>query len=182
MGIEVNSTNNRSTFVTVVAWIFISLSGFGTMISILQNIMIQTMFRGPEMEKALQAPPPPGAPPFAAFMASHFQLFFLAFLIVSVLMLASSIGLLKRKNWARLLFVGLMILGIAWNLGGLILQMTMFSSMQDSFANAPGAPNMKPFMIGMAVVSVIFALGFSGLFGWIAKRLLSPAVVAEFKQ
>ena len=41
---------------------------------------------------------------------------------------------------------------------------------------------MKPFMIGIAVVSVIFALGFSGLFGWIAKRLLSSAVVAEFKQ
>ena len=182
MGIEVNSTINRSTFVTVVAWIFIALSGLGTMISILQNIMIQTMFKGPEMEKALQAPPPPGAPPFATFMAGHFQLIFFSFLIVSAFMLASSIGLLKRKNWARLLFVGLMVLGIVWNLGGLVLQFTMFSSMQDSFANAPGAPNMKPFMIGMAVVGVIFALGFSGLFGWIAKRLLSPAVAAEFKQ
>ena len=177
-----NSTINRSTFVTVVAWIFIVLSGFGTMISILQNIMIQTMFNGPEMEKFLQTPPPPGAPPFAAFMADHFQFFFAAFLIVCALMLASSIGLLKRKNWARLIFVGLMVLGIVWNLGGLVLQFTMFSSMQGGFANAPGAPNMKPFMIAMAVFGVIFALGFSGLFGWIAKRLVSPAVVAEFKQ
>jgi hypothetical protein len=182
MGIEVNSTINRSIFVTVVAWIFIALSGFGTMISILQNIMIQTMLSGPEMEKALQAPHAAGAPPLATFMAAHFQLFFLAFLVVSALMLAASIGLLKRKNWARLLFVGLMILGIVWHLGGLVLQFTMFSFMQDNFSNAPGAPNIKPFIIGMAIVSIIFALAFSGLFGWIAKRLLSPAVTAEFKQ
>jgi hypothetical protein len=181
MGIQVNSADNRSTFVTVVAWIFISLSGFATIISILQNIMIQTMFSGPEMEKALQAPTAAGAPPLAAFMTSHFQLFFFAFLIVSALMLASSIGLLKRKNWARLLFIGLMILGIVWQLGGLVLQFTMFSFMQDSFTNAPGAPNIKPFIIGVAVVSVMFALGMSGLFGWIVKRLLSPTVTAEFK-
>ena len=172
----------RSTFVTVVAWIFIVLSGFGTVISILQNIMIQTMFNDPQMEQALHAPPPPGAPPFFAFMTDHFQLFFFAFLIVSAATLASSIGLLKRKYWARIVFIGLMILGILWYVGGLVLQFTMFSSMQDNFANAPGTPDMKPFFVAIAVVSVLFALGFSGLFGWIVKRLLSPAIAAEFTQ
>jgi hypothetical protein len=58
----------------------------------------------------------------------------------------------------------------------------MFSEMQGSFANVQGAPDMRGFFIAMAVVSVVMALGFSGLFGWIAKRLLSPAIVAEFKQ
>jgi hypothetical protein len=176
-----NSTAERSTFVTVTAWIFIALSGFATVISILQNIMIQTMFNGPDMEKAMQSAPP-GAPPFALFMASHFKLIFALFLVISVLMVISSVGLLKRKNWARLIFVGLMGIGVVWNLGGLILQFSVFSSVQDSFAGSPGAPDMKPFFIGMAVVSILFALGFSGLFVWIAKRLLSPSVAAEFKQ
>lgn len=175
------NTVQRSTFVTVVAWIFIVLSGFGTLIAILQNIMIHTIFNGWEMQQAMQAPPPPGLAPVAMFMTTHIQLFFAMFLFVSAAMFASSVGLLKRKNWARLAFVGLMILGIVWNLGGLILQFTMFSSMQDSFAGAPGAPDMKPFFIAMAVESALFALGFSGLFVWIAKRLLSPAVVREFK-
>jgi hypothetical protein len=74
-----------------------------------------------------------------------------------------------------------MVLGIVWNLGGLVLQFTMFSSMQDNFANAPGAPDMKAVFIAFAVVGVLFALAFSGLFGWIATRLLSPAIAAEFK-
>lgn len=177
-----NGTSNRSSFVTVVAWIFIVLSGLGTLVSIMQNIMIQVMFNATEMEKAMHAAPPPGVPPFAAFMTSHFQLLFVAFLIISVSMLASSIGLLKRKNWARLIFICLMGLGILWNLGGLVLQLTMYSSMQSSFANVPDAADMKSFMIAMAVFSVIFALGFSVLFGWIAKRLLSPSIVTEFKQ
>jgi hypothetical protein len=179
-GTEVHTTAIRSSFVTVVAWIFIVLSGFGTLISVAQNIMIHTLFDTSEMERALQAPAP-GVPPVAMFMASHMTLWFGAFLLVSALMLAASIGLLLRRNWARLTFVALMVLAIAWNLGGLVLQFAMFSSMQDTFAQAPGAPDMKPFFIAMAFVSVLFALTFSGVFGWIAKRLLSPSVAAEFK-
>lgn len=171
----------QSTFVTVVAWIFIALSGFGTVISILQNIMVQTMFRNPEMSQGMQALPP-GAPPFAAFMATHPQWFFLGFLLVSAIMLASSIGLLKRRNWARLSFIGLLSLAILWQVGSLAFQFSMFSSMREQFSASAvhGGPDMAPFFIAIAVVSVLFAVGFSVLFGWIIKRLLSPAVVAEF--
>jgi hypothetical protein len=178
----VNSTVNRSTFVTVVAWIFIALSGFGTAISIIQNIMIQTIFNSPQMEQALRAPTKSGTPPLVTFMTAHFQIFFFAFLVVSAITLASSIGLLRRKNWARLIFVGLMVLGVLWNLGGPVLQFVMFSSMQNSFSSAPGAPEMEIFFIAMSAVSILFALGFSGLLGWIAKRLLSQSIAAEFRQ
>jgi surface polysaccharide O-acyltransferase-like enzyme len=173
----------RSTFVTVVAWIFIALSGFGTVIAALQNVMLFTVFRSPDAAQVLHAPPPPGMPPAAAFMASHAYLFFVAFLVVSAFTLISSVGLLRRWNWARLFFVGLMVIGVVWNLGGLALQFSMFGSMQEQFAVSAqqGAPDMQPFFIAVAVVSVLFAVGFSVLFGWIAKRLLSPAVVAEFR-
>lgn len=174
-----SDTINRSAFVTVLAWIFIVLSGFGTMISLLQNIMVQIMFNAPEMEKSLQTLPP-GAPPFVAFMISHFQLFFFATFVLTAVTLVASIGLLKRRNWARLYFVAFMILGIVWNFGSLALQFTMLSSMQSSFPSVPNAPDMKPFMMVMAAMSVLLALGFSALFGWIAKRLLAPAVAAEF--
>ena len=174
----------RSTFVTVVAWIFIALSGFGTVIAALQNVMLFTVFRSPEATQALQAPPPPGTPPAAAFMASHFYLFFIAFLVISAFTLISSVGLLKRWNWARLSFIGLMALGIAWNLGGLVLQFGIFSSMQEQFAASAlhDGQEMQPFFIAIVVVSVLFAVGFSVLFAWIAKRLHSPAIVSEFRQ
>jgi hypothetical protein len=173
---------NRSTFVTVVAWIFIALSGFATLISALQNIMVWTMFSRPEMAEAMHAPPP-GAPPFAAFMLAHFHWFFLAFLLVCATTLVSSIGLLKRMNWARVVFVGLMLLGIAWNMGGLVFQFGMFDEMRREFADVPkaaGVPDMRASMIAIEVVSVLFAVGFSVLFGWIAIRLLSREIKGEF--
>ena len=34
----------RSTFVSVVAWVFIVLGGFSTLIAVLQNIMIAVVF------------------------------------------------------------------------------------------------------------------------------------------
>lgn len=174
--------NNRSSFVTVLAWIFIVLSGFATMISILQNIMVWTMFRQPEVAQAIAAQPQ-DVPSYAAFMMGHFQWFFLAFLLVSATTLVSSIGLLKRMNWARLVFVGLMVLGIAWSLGGLVIQFSMFGFMREQFDAAPKSadmPNMQPILIAMTVVSVLFAVGFSVLWGWIAKRLLSREIKAEF--
>src|SRR6478672_6650334 len=98
----------QSSFVTVLAWIFIVLAGFATLISILQNVMISLMFPIEEMQAAMvQAKHKQDMPVFAEFMFSHFQLFFLSFLVVSSVTLVSAIALLKRKNWARVLFIGL---------------------------------------------------------------------------
>ena len=174
---------NRSSFVTVLAWVFIVLSGFSTMISILQNIMVWTMFRQPEVAQAMAEQPLQGMPPYAVFMMGHFQLFFLAFLLVSATTLASSIGLLKRMDWARMVFIALMFLGIAWNLLGLVWQFAMMSFMRGQFASMPQAtdsPDMGPFFVAIMVFTAILSIGFSVLFGWIAKRLMSPGIKAEF--
>lgn len=173
----------RSTFVTVVAWIFLALSGFATVISVLQNIMIQTMFNTPEVEQALAAPLPPDMPAFAGWLLRNMRLFFGAFLLVSGVTLAASVGLLLRKNWARFIFIGIMAMGIVWNVAGLFVQLSMFSQMQEMFsATPPGAPDMSSFIVGIAVVSVLFAVGFSALHGWIIYRLCSSSITAEFRR
>ena len=42
-------TQERSTFVTVLAWIFIALTGFTTLITGLQKVMIRLMFSSEQM-------------------------------------------------------------------------------------------------------------------------------------
>jgi len=176
------NTVQRSTFVTVVAWIFIALSGFATLISVLQNIMIQTMFNTPEVEQVLAAPLPPDTPAFAGWLMRNMRLFFGAFLLVSGATFAASIGLLFRKNWARLTFIGIMAVGIAWNAAGVFVQFGMFSQMREIVAAAPpGGPDMGSFIAAIAVVSLLFAVGFSALHGWIIYRLCSPSITAEFR-
>jgi hypothetical protein len=174
----------RSSFVTVLAWVFIVLSGFTTLIAIAQNIMISTMFSADQMEAAMHAAKgKQDIPPIAEFMTSHFRLFFGAFLALSVVTLVSSIALLKRKNWARLMFICLMGLSIVWNIGGLFFQQAMFSSMPSPPTTAP--PGFQAQFNSMAqtmmIFSAIMAIGFSILFAWIIKRLTSQKVRKEFE-
>jgi hypothetical protein len=173
----------RSPFVTVIAWIFIALSGFGLAISLLQNVLIHAILRSPGFEGALEAPTD-GVPPVVAYLFGHLELVAFASLLVMALVFVSSIGLLRRWNWARLCFAGLMILAVAWQLAGIALQFFLFPFMRSQLAAAAAhgdGPDIGPFFIGVYVVSVLFALGFGVLFGWIAMKLLSRPIAAEFQ-
>jgi hypothetical protein len=170
----------RSSFVTVVAWIFIVLAGFTTLISVLQNIMVHTVFPADQMQEAMNAAKAqqPPMPPVFAFLFGNFKLFFAAFLILSVAMLTSSIGLLRRKNWGRIMFIALMAFGIAWSVVGLVLQYFMIGAMTE--IQPAGAPEFRSFANVMLIFSSVIAIGIAVLFGWIIKRLVSPAIKQEF--
>jgi hypothetical protein len=128
----------RSNFVTVLAWIFIVLSGYVTLISVLQNIIISLYFPIEEMRPMMdQAEKSQPMPWFAGIMFEHLQLFLMIFLIIAALTLASTIGLLKRKNWARIVFIEIMGFGILWNLCSMALSFLMFSSFVPLSDTAP---------------------------------------------
>lgn len=172
-----------SNFVTAVAWVFIALSGFATLIALLQNLMINLVVPVAEMQVAIQqggkGPPMPW---LFRFMAENVRLIFFAFLAISGLTLASSIGLLRRRNWARLTFIGILGFGIAWNLGGMAVQVSLLSSFPSIPDNAPAEIQDRFDFFARAIMafSVLFALGMSGLFGWIIKRLVSRDIRREF--
>lgn len=175
--------SQRSQFVTVIAWIFIVLGGFTTLISLLQNILVNTVIPLEQMQAQMATSPTP-IPPMVGALMEHIRLFFFAFLVLASTTLVSAVGLLRRRNWARRIFIAILALGILWNIAGLFLQQTMMSEMQAF--QPPGAPadiqqQMRGMMAATQVFSAIFALGFSLLFGWIIKRLTSPGIVAEFE-
>ncbi len=173
--------SEKSTFVNVLAWIFIVMGGFATFISILQNIMIHTIFPKDEISQSMQqAENTNQMPGFVEFMFNHFDLFFLFFFFLSAISLISAIALLKRKNWARIVFVLLMSAGIAWNILGLGLQFTMFSSIPEiAGANAP-PPEFQNMMVIMKVASVIMVVAISALFGFVIMKLCSEKIKQEF--
>jgi hypothetical protein len=180
------SNVQRSQFVTATAWTFIVLAGCMTLLSLLQNVMIQVMLRSSGMREAmaeLHSENHAGMPLFAVNMFTVMPWIFAANLILCISTLIAAIGLLQRKEWARLMFIALMAIGIIWNVGGIALQWYMFSAMSHlaSGANSQIGPEFSVFMIGIAVVSFLFAATFSFLFGWIIKRLCDPVIAQEFR-
>ncbi|HKK05010.1 MAG TPA: hypothetical protein VKA50_04090 [Gammaproteobacteria bacterium] len=172
---------NRSTFVTVVAWIFIAIAGFSTVMGILQNIMVNVMF-STDAFPLNAAGAEQHMPPVALFMFQNMRWLFLALLIASTVTLVAAIGMLLRKNWARRVIIAVLVLGIVWNLGGLVFQHVFISSMAPIPADMP--PDFKTvfdvFRTVITVFSALIALVVSVLFGWIIKRLMSPIIRAEF--
>jgi len=103
--VDQTTQNDRSSFITILAWILIVMSGFAAFISILQNIMIHTLFPADQMQAAIASTKnSPNIPWFVEFMFNYFRWFVGAFLLLSLSTLVSAIGLLKRKNWARIVF------------------------------------------------------------------------------
>lgn len=171
----------RSTFVSVVAWIFIILTGFGTLISLLQNIMVQTMFSGPQMQAAINSPEAAREiPPFVHFIFSNIKLFIFLMFVMTLLTLITSIGLLKRKNWARKIFIVLMGLSIIMMVGSLIAQFFWFPN-PAAMGSKGIPPEFKTMLNIMHVFFVITYGGIAVLLGWIIKKLLSPKIVQEFQ-
>jgi len=172
----------RSTFVTVVASIFIAIAGFATLISLLQALMFTFMFPEGQFPPAGDAKGMEQMPAFFRFMIQNMQWFFVMFWSISILTLISAIGLLLRKNWARLVFVGLMALGILWNLGGILLQEYMMSSFPQGPAHGPRDVDagFETMMTVMRFAMGVFAIAMSLLFAWIIKRLVSRSIRAEF--
>lgn len=173
--------NERSVFVTALAWVFIVLTGFATVIAFFQNLMVRTMFTG-EMEKVLDSKEGmEQVPQMARFMFDNVELLFLFVLVLCLTMFLTSIGLLRRKNWARWVFIFMLGLGIFWNIAGLFLQSVMMPDM-TAVHGAEGVPEQFQSMMGMMrVMSFVIVGGFSVLFLWIIIKLCSERIAKEFR-
>lgn len=175
----------RSSFINALGWIFVCLGALATLVGVLQNVMFQLVLL-PNMQQQLAAQPlPPDMPASMGWIFTHMIWFFRAFLLLSIITLVAAIGLLQRRDWARRLFIGLMVFAIAYQLLGLLAQWWFLGAMQHTLAIPAGAPaqfahGMRDFMLAVQVMSAIMAAGLSVLFGWIVKRLHSPAIRHEF--
>lgn len=175
--------SERSNFVTLLAWVFIVLGGFSSLIGIAQNLMVHLVFPLEDIRAQMAtSQSAQHIPAFARFMMQYFEWIFGFILLLSLATFISAVGLLKRREWARLTFIGLMVLGVVWNLAGIFIQQLMMSQMPIP----PDAPlefrqNFAGIQQIMTMVMAVFGLAFAGLFGWLAWRLRAPQIVAEFR-
>jgi hypothetical protein len=174
-----NGSINRSTFVTRLAWIFIILAGFTTLISIVQTIMVNVMFPIQQMTDSIENAPAQDMPRVFRFLFPHFRFFSFTLLVISAITFVSAIGLLRRKNWARIIFVVILALGIVWSLFCVVIQFTMFL-VDPGFPPGPQSAQFHLMVNIIQVFTLLMAIGIGVLFGWIIRKLNSAPIKAEF--
>lgn len=164
----------KSTFVTALAWVFIIGAGFALLGSVMQVIMVSTIFSAEELQTV-----PDGAPAVVTFMSQQLHFIVYGFGALTLFTFISAIALLQRKSWARVAFVIILTLGVVWQLGGIIMQLT-------NHFDYPAPPAGEGFegieRMGNMIrwFSVAVALAVSGLFIGLIKKLVSRPIVDEF--
>ena len=176
---DVSSPLPRSTFVTVTAWIFIALSGLAVLISILQNIIFAFIASNSEFQQAFEQQE--NVPEFMRFFLDNIQLILFVSLLLIILLLASSIGLLVRKNWARKTFIVYMFILGVYMIVGSALQQYWMAEMMPAFDDQNAPPQgFQDIFEAMQYIILIFNVGLGVVFCWIGWKLMKPAIKEEF--
>ncbi len=169
----------RSNFVTVLAWVFIVISGLRAVIILFGIVALKTM-HADRMQHILSDPKALKHASFVTkFMMTHLQLIAVISLTTMVLMLIASIGLLKRRNWARILFIIMLAIGIIRALGSILYE-AMYSKEVWIGPEGRAIFNIHQLQSIIYVMTTMFGIGLTVLFVWIIKNLVSKDIRQEF--
>ena len=165
----------KSRFVNILAWISIIMAGVSILISLVNLVLFSRSFNPVLKDSNVWSV----LTPAAKFFLSHPELFIITGLVYYTSGLVSGIGLLKRKEWARKLFIGLLVLMIVYSLLSPIISQLFIPNIQftgyggESFS----LESMKSYML---VVGMVFGVSFSILFGFLIYKLSNPVIKEEF--
>lgn len=170
----------KSTFVTVVAVVFIVLAGFSLLAVLAQTVLFPSLFHNAETAAKMQEQIDNGnMPSFVGFIYTHRYIFMSISFVLAVVGLISSIGLLMRKNWARIIFIVLMSYRIVSAIFGIGMQLFITPRLPDNVTQS-SAQFITTMMMVIRVFSFLFAAGLCILYGWIIAKLLSQKIRMEF--
>lgn len=164
----------RSVFVTTVGWMFILLATMA---------VAWALVRFASAGSVVAALPGPRG--LTALLAAYLPWVMAAGLALSLGTLAAAIGLLLRLDWARRAVIGLLLVAILANLGGLWLQHELVESvvsqtLLSSPLPTPAIDVLGGFVTASRVLAIVLTLGTCAILAWVIQRLRSWAVRQEF--
>jgi len=168
---------SRSRFVTAIAWVFIALGLVATACSVLQHANAASLLPGLQHGREW--------PWMTTWLLRYLPWAQWTGLVLSAVMLGSAVGVLLRLNWARRMFIGVLVLAMVANVAGLWVQHEL---MQSLVSSTLGATTLPPAVAGVfggfvtaaRVMAVLVTLLACLLLGWIIRSLMSPGVRQEF--
>jgi hypothetical protein len=184
----------RSTFVTVLGWAFVGLGALGAMFCSVMALVTLAGQRAADqagpfgkpyrlMGQAVQAMPPPWP-----WLYAHQSQLLLVAAALMVLHLGVALGLLARRNAARIAFVVLMVLDIvlqALSVPYMQHMQTVSQQVMEMQMPAQMPPFFRAWMehvMALQRIEAIFRpVALAAIFGWIAWRLCGDAARREFK-
>jgi type IV secretory pathway VirB2 component (pilin) len=178
---------SRSEFIDLTAWGFLGLGVFAALLGAGQLIYLVALIPIGQITQVTHEMAQTLAwPGWARTLVKYLPQWLVALTVLSLFTVWASLGLLKRREWARMTFVVMMWAGVAANLVGAVLPFYVDLSPAPMIATLP--PEWRDLFGAMltssagafAWTAALSALVFAGLFAWTAIILQSKKVRQEF--
>lgn len=151
------SERHSPGFISGLAWTFIALGVLGLLCSaplaIIGWFLVDAAAYAAAIDEAIRTSPVP-VPPGLQWSLHHVREIMATGAALSLVTLAAAVGLLRRREWARVTFIVLLWIGAVAHL---VWAVAPFVS-----GDLPG-----PALV-LAAVSAVFALTFGVLYAWVA--------------
>lgn len=148
----------------------ILISGLAIFFSLMQNIMMY-MLPFPNEELSEQSD-------LMDYVFYYSEIIFAIFMLIAIWTFISSIGLLKRKNWARISMICIFFWAILWTITSSSFQWFYFFDIQFSDFSEVSLDIAS--IIATAVLLVLI-ITLTVLFIWLIKKLISQNIKNEFQ-
>jgi hypothetical protein len=167
---------SRSRFVNFIAWMFILLAAFTCEWAVIQNATHS--WTSLSVERG-------SLPWLSALLLRYAPWVFSCAIALSLATMVGAVGLLRRVEWARRVFIGLLVVAIVVDLGGLWLQQDVMHLLVDSALRQATLPQSAAELFdGMALAARLLAgvitLAASAALVGIIRQLMSQRVRQEF--
>src|SRR5712692_7556331 len=164
-------SRHRSAFVTVVAWLFLVLSAFAAL-GVLLEVLVLAITPAADVNRTLNSVAQDTAfthlfPTPYLFILHHVHLYALIRLTWWALVLVASIGLLRRKEWARRTFVALLAIEIVRLIVGFVLSQSLMRSVAARIAPTSGRNQMPPGIGSGFALAGLFMVGVGAILLWL---------------
>lgn len=170
------------SLVTVVAWVLIGLSAISVLITAFQSVLFFSFFPLSELQQALQENlKVEKATEMASFIVSSLHFVLPAFFVASLALFIGAVGLLRRQGWARMMLIGIFVLGIVWSIAIFVFQQVLIGLLFPSGAALDPRIDAEAMQLVARVASGLVMLVLIGILGGLIRCLLSARVKAEFE-
>jgi hypothetical protein len=176
---NVTASVPRSQFVTALAWFSIVVSALMIVSSTMQNVMVNFVLP-PNIFDSLLRDSGEQIPSSVLFVLKHVKVILFAFLLSSVVLLFTSIGLLQRKNWARITFIVLLVLGTVLTIAALPTQFSMLGDVSKTMGGNEALAEVESVITVMRGVILALVVLFTVIHVWLIYKLCTPTIRAEF--
>ena len=165
----------RSTLLNIFSWILILFWFFTFFTTAAQFIAVYYIIPMEEIEPVTD----PEVPPLFVFLTENIYGLFLSAALFSGVMFMVSVGLWRRKEWARRAFRLLLYIGIIVLITSVVFMFAFFK--RAFYPNDEIPEELVSALKAMRIVWTVFAGGFVLFFDWIARKLNREHIRNEFR-